>query len=88
VPRPAGGSKATTPELIPLGKEQQVQKWQFGGHWPPEASVGQLSSQFPSPQSSANPLTLNVSMVRITMRITRRTAAGIPYVAADFSRSR
>ncbi|MEP6652780.1 MAG: hypothetical protein ABJA82_05450 [Myxococcales bacterium] len=42
--RASGGVTATPPELVPFGKEQQEQKWQFGEHCPPETSVGQLSS--------------------------------------------
>ena len=60
-------------EAVTFGREQHEQEWQFGAHWPPEMSVGQLSSQSPSPHNAASPLTSNVSRARKTTTTARRT---------------
>jgi hypothetical protein len=73
VPRDGGVKRVTAVSPATLGSEQQLQKWQFGGHCPPETSVGQLSSQGPSPHSAASPLMSNVSRARKTIRTARRT---------------
>jgi hypothetical protein len=63
----AGATRPTDPGRVPCGSEQHEQKWQFGAHWPPETSVGQLSSQDASPQIADRPLTLNVSNAKKTI---------------------
>ncbi len=56
IPCAGGATRATVVEPATLGREQQVQKWQFGAHSPPERSPGQLSSSHgASPQSSRQP---------------------------------
>ena len=83
VARARGSTRTTPPGAATFGSEQHEQEWQFGGHWPPETSVGQLSSQGPSPQSAANPLTSKVSSVKNTMRAARRNCASIPQDDAE-----
>ncbi len=68
-----GATKATGSEAVTWGSEQQLHEWQFGGHCPPERSVGHGSSHCSSPQSAASPLTLNVSSARKTIITARRT---------------
>jgi hypothetical protein len=79
----AGGAiRATVAEPVTFGSEQQLQSWQFGGHWPPETSVGQLSSQSVSSQRADSPLTLNVSSARKTTTRARRTEPGLHRLAS------
>src|SRR5688572_23984140 len=77
---PSTGSTSGTAacDAVTFGKEQQLQEWQFGAQSPPDASVGQLSSQGGSPQSTASPLTSKVSVIRNTSRAARRTGISIP----------
>ena len=70
--RDDGATRRAAGAPVTFGNEQQLQKSQLGEHWPPETSVGQLSSQDASPQIAARPLTSNVSSVRITTRAARR----------------
>ena len=72
--RSAGAINVATADAVTRGSEQQLQKWQLGGHWPPEASVGQGSSQAGSSHSAPSPLTSNVSSVRKTTIAARRTS--------------
>jgi hypothetical protein len=73
VDRTVGFTSATAVDAAPLGSEQHEQKWQFGAHGPPDASVGQPSSHDVSPQIADNPLASNVSSAKNTIRRPRRT---------------
>ena len=73
-----GDTRATALGGVTVGREQHEQPWQFGGHWPPDRSVGQLSSHAGSPHSAVSPLTLNVSSARKTTTTKRRTYPSIP----------
>ena len=74
-----GGLQTTATDAgrVTFGSEQQLQKWQFGAHCPPDASDGQSSSHAESPQIAASPLTSNVSSARNRTRTARRTAPSI-----------
>lgn len=81
-PRAGGVNVVAEPVLVNFGREQHEQKWQFGEHWPPETSVGQVSSQSASPQIIARPLTSNVSKAKKVINTARRTAPSLPQTAA------
>lgn len=74
VARNTGATSVVIVEGVTWGSEQQLQEWQFGGHCPPDTSVGQLSSQPASPTSEERPLTSKVRKARKTTSAARRTA--------------